>query len=203
MDIRFFYTLGNFGAVLFFALMAISAMQNWKQSNSLISLGILVVNGLIVAVYLLPRPVDAITRNPSAWIIGIVATIAGISYRPNSEFFVPALSNIGNIMQIVGLTAVIGALLSLRDSFGVVAANRGIKQDGFYRFVRHPLYSAELFFFCGYVFSNQSLINVMILIALIAAQYSRSRIEENFLAQDPAYMLYLAKTRYRFIPGVV
>ena len=109
----------------------------------------------------------------------------------------------GEYLQIIGLLAIIGSLLSLKGSMGIVPANRGIRMGGFYRIVRHPLYAAELLFFSGYVLSNQSVLNIFLLVLSFAGQYSRIRIEENFLINDPDYKLYMSCIRYRFIPGLL
>jgi protein-S-isoprenylcysteine O-methyltransferase Ste14 len=203
MNKRVFYMLGDFMSVLFFGMLALAAIEIWRRSNTLISLGILLMNSLILAVYVIRRKPDAIIEHPFAWIIGVAGTLLGLLYRPGQADVLPVLLFAGNAMQIVGLAATIGSLLSLRRSLGIIAANRGIKQGGLYRFIRHPLYASELVFFCGYVFSNQSAANLILLIMHIAAQYSRARIEENFLSSDPVYQLYLSKTRYRFLPGVL
>ena len=49
------------------------------------------------------------------------------------------LNWLGQALQLIGLGLSIAAIASLGRSFAVVAANRGIRTAGVYRFVRHPL----------------------------------------------------------------
>ena len=56
----------------------------------------------------------------------------------------------------------IAALLSLQRSFGIVPANRGIREGGLYRIVRHPLYAAELLVFLGVVLVTPTPWNILI-----------------------------------------
>ena len=156
-----------------------------------------------MALYLVRREPNALIEFPFAWLISIVTTLLPFLFRPIQEAILPELLDVGYYLQIIGVVAIIGSLLSLRGSLGIVPANRGIKKGGFYRIVRHPLYAAELLFFSGYVLSNQSVANFVILVLLFAGQYSRSRIEENFLSNDPDYKLYMSCIRYRFIPGLL
>jgi len=95
-----------------------------------------------------------------------------------------------------------GAVLSLGKSFGVIAAVRQIKTHGLYRFVRHPLYSAELLGFLLAVSQNASIYNMALLIIQVSCQLIRIQDEERLLRQDPQYEAYFATVRYRLIPGV-
>jgi protein-S-isoprenylcysteine O-methyltransferase Ste14 len=135
--------------------------------------------------------------------LGFGGTLLSLLFRPGAAGTLPWLLAPGDCVQVAGLAAIGGALLSINKSIGIVAANRGIRQGGFYRFVRHPLYASELLFFCGYAMSNQSLANCLTLVAALAVQYGRIIIEEDFLSADPVYARYRSKTRYRLIPGIL
>src|SRR5260370_25569425 len=75
----------------------------------------------------------------------------------------PAHHSLGSLELLYGGLQVAGALLaalaviSLGRSFGIVAANRGIRTGGPYRFVRPPLYSAYILTQIGYMPENPSL----------------------------------------------
>ncbi len=200
---RVAHTVANVIGVVFFIFFFMAALRGFQQSDSILSLGIVAVNGLMLALYCLRREANAVIDFPFAWIIGFTGSLLPLLFRPSHTGMLPWLSAAGHYVQVIGLAAIGGALLSLNRSFGIVAANRGIQHGGLYRIVRHPLYASEIIFFCGYALSNQSLSNFLILMAIIAAQYSRIRIEENFLKNDPAYALYMAKTPHRLIPGIL
>ena len=194
---------GNLTGIALFTFLCMAAFLSYQKSHSLFSFNIIVVNGLILILYLIRHEPEALIELPFAWLISIGTTLLPFLFRPVQEALFPSFLDTGFYLQIIGMVAIIGSLLSLRSSFGIVPANRGVKKGGVYRIVRHPLYAAELFFFTGYVLSNQSIFNLSLLLLLFAGQYSRSRIEEHFLINDPDYKLYMACTRYRFIPGLL
>jgi protein-S-isoprenylcysteine O-methyltransferase Ste14 len=99
----------------------------------------------------------------------------------------------------------VGCLLALGvlgRSFGVVAADRGLRTGGPYRLVRHPVYASYLITEAGYVLQNPSVWNLGLLLIELLCQIGRIHAEERVLRQDPAWSAYAAKTRYRLLPGV-
>jgi protein-S-isoprenylcysteine O-methyltransferase Ste14 len=111
-------------------------------------------------------------------------------------------SSVTVAIQLIGLTMAIVALGSLRRSFGLAPANRGVKTNGMYRFVRHPLYAAYLVTFVGYVLAYPAVWNFAVLACSIAGQLLRMTFEERLLLRDQQYVDYAARTRFRIIPGV-
>src|SRR5262249_18537817 len=110
---------------------------------------------------------------------------------------------IGSVIQITGILFIACGLLSLRRSFAVVPGNRGVRDGGLYRIVRHPIYLAELVAVLGAVLVNPSVSNWAIWLCACGLQYARARAEENFLSSDPAYRAYRERVRYRLIPGLI
>jgi protein-S-isoprenylcysteine O-methyltransferase Ste14 len=200
---RVAHAIGNIFGIVLFVFFFMAALKSYQQSHSLLTFGIVAVNGLMLSLYTLRRRHNAIIAFPFAWVLGFTGTVMPLLFRPSQTLVLPWLSEPGHYVQIVGLVAICGALLSLNRSLGIVAANRGIQVGGCYRVVRHPLYASELLFFCGFALSNQSLANLLVFMLIFAVQYCRLRIEENFLGADPAYVQYMSKTRYRLIPGVL
>jgi protein-S-isoprenylcysteine O-methyltransferase Ste14 len=97
---------------------------------------------------------------------------------------------------------VVVALGSLGRSFGIVAANRGIKTWGAYSLVRHPAYTGYLVSYLGYVAENASAQNLVLLAVATSAQLVRIAEEERMLRVDDAYRRYLTRVRHRLIPYV-
>ena len=91
-------------------------------------------------------------------------------------------------------------MVSLGRSFGIVAANRGIRTGGPYRYVRHPLYSAYILTETGYLLENPSLRNWCLFGVVMAFQAVRIVEEERTLAEDPAYREYRRTVRSRVVP---
>ncbi len=92
--------------------------------------------------------------------------------------------------------------MSLNRSFGIAPENRGIKTKGVYRIVRHPMYSGYLLTETGFVLSNFSLYNVLILAAAALFLVLRLMAEERFLKEDPAYLTYAHKTPWKLLPFI-
>lgn len=150
---------------------------------------------------LIRRPTENISMRLGDWLLAIVATAAPLLIQPSEDLF-PALAAIGVVLVLFGNVVQCFAKLSLRRSFGIAPANRGIKSDGLYRFVRHPMYAGYLGVHIGILILMPSLMNLAVYTIGWFAQILRLRAEETLLSQDPAYAAYLDKVRYRLIPGI-
>lgn len=188
--------------LLFFGLLILASYQSFRHTGSAWSIGIVLVNALFVTLFLARREAKSISTAPLAWCLSFGGTLLPLWMRPDSATFT-GLSIAGDALQAAGLALIVVALLSLRRSFGIVPANRGIKVDGLYRFVRHPLYAGELVFLLGYAAWNPSAWNIALWLMELGLQTSRARFEESFLALDPVYSQYRTRVRYRFIPGLL
>jgi protein-S-isoprenylcysteine O-methyltransferase Ste14 len=105
-------------------------------------------------------------------------------------------------LQLGGAVAAAYTLVSLGRSFGLVAANRGVKTGGAYAFVRHPLYLCYVATDFGYVLENPGVRNVLLLVVAWLCQVVRIRTEEECLRTDPTYVRYCERVRYRLVPLV-
>jgi protein-S-isoprenylcysteine O-methyltransferase Ste14 len=106
-------------------------------------------------------------------------------------------------LMMVGTMISLFAKLSLRRSFGVVPANRGVKVSGAYRFVRHPMYTGYVINHIGLLLLYFSAWNMAVYALTWTLLYLRVVEEERFLLQDPAYTAYAGQVRARIIPGVI
>lgn len=122
-------------------------------------------------------------------------------------FFRPVLtihySILGGLFVVAGAVLVIGSFLSLNRSFGIAPENRGIKETGMYRLLRHPMYSGYLLAETGFVISNFSAFNVTILITAAIFLVLRLQAEERLLTEDKSYRTYSQQTRWKLIPYVL
>lgn len=110
--------------------------------------------------------------------------------------------SIGSAMQIIGTFLSIIALLGLGRSFGISAANRGIRQHGAYRIVRHPIYASYMLSLLGVVIAHLSLFNVVLWCFQLSLQCGRIYFEERLLLHSPTYEQYKQSTPYRLLPGI-
>ena len=155
----------------------------------------------IMAFTLIRRPTKAITLDLGDWLLAITATAAPLMIQPGFDMF-PQARALGVALVFLGNFGQAAAKLSLRRSFGIAPANRGVKVTGAYRFVRHPMYAGYLMVHIGIMLLMPSPVNLMIYIIGWTAQIRRLKAEEAWLGQDPAYREYMAKVRWRLVPGV-
>jgi len=134
-------------------------------------------------------------------VMAFVCTGIGLLVLPEG---VQLVSNaVSTVMVFAGAAIALGAKLSLRRSFGIVPANRGVKRGGLYRFVRHPMYSGYIINQAGFLLVYFSAWNVAIYTVAWMAFWYRAREEEKFLSQDPEYRAYAEHVKSRLLPGLV
>lgn len=147
------------------------------------------------------RPTLNISVNLRDWFLAASATglplliTAGPNPWPSLAWLGVVLVAAGNIQQVL-------AKLFLRRSFGIAPANRGIKVEGPYRWMRHPMYAGYLVVHIGVMVLMPSLFNLAIYGAAWTTQVLRLLAEERLLGEDPVYREYMQKVRWRLIPGV-
>ena len=103
-------------------------------------------------------------------------------------------------VQIAGMAISLTGLFSLNQSFGIVAANRGVKRGGLYRFIRHPIYAGYFLSFGAFLLQNVTLFNVIIYVTFVILELLRVEAEERVLSRDPSYAGYSLQTRWRIVP---
>jgi protein-S-isoprenylcysteine O-methyltransferase Ste14 len=183
-----------------FTLLAVASVHQYVGTRSLKAFAVLAVNALFLALFLTRRPAKAETPSVGLWLLSFLGTALPLLYRPVTA---PSGAALGSAIQIAGLAILAFALLSLRRSFAVAPGNRGIRQGGLYRWIRHPVYASELMVFFGVVLANPTWLNAAIWVCECCLQLARAKAEERFLSADPVYGAYCARVRYRLIPGVV
>jgi protein-S-isoprenylcysteine O-methyltransferase Ste14 len=161
---------------------------------------LVVQESLLVVLFLTRRRSVATSDRPIDWAVGISGVLLPLLMRPTVT--ASMLAQLGEAMQIVGLSVAAVAVGCLGRSVGVVPANRGIKSAGTYRVVRHPMYAAYLVSYVGYVLTYPSWRNALLTGGTAAALYARAVAEERLLTQDSRYREYLGATRWRFFPYV-
>jgi protein-S-isoprenylcysteine O-methyltransferase Ste14 len=104
--------------------------------------------------------------------------------------------------MIAGLLLNISAKVALNRSFGLAAANRGVKRAGPYRLLRHPMYAGYAMTQIAFLLLNPCLWNLGVYALSWSVQILRIRAEEKVLLEDPAYRAYAGEVRFRLLPGV-
>lgn len=161
---------------------------------------LLVISEAAVIIFMLFRkPTGDISIRAYDWLIAIGATIGPLFVRLEE---VPLWLLGGVLIQLLGMMIHIGAKFSLNFSFGIVAANRGVRQNGLYRFVRHPMYFGYAVAHTGFFLTSPSLWNAGVYAVVWALFVARIFAEERVLSQDEKYRAFQKKTRYRLVPGI-
>jgi protein-S-isoprenylcysteine O-methyltransferase Ste14 len=114
----------------------------------------------------------------------------------------PRVADIGIAVTFVGAAFALAAFGSLGRSFSVIPEARSLVTRGPYRFVRHPMYLAELLMIVGVLFGRAQLTTLIGTLIVIALQTHRVRLEERLLQRtDPvSFAAFAHRTAYRLLP---
>jgi protein-S-isoprenylcysteine O-methyltransferase Ste14 len=185
----------------FMAVLAARMVPVVIGTRALAPLLLLASEGLVVLFILLRRPTDTISRNREDWLVGLMGTLFPLlAIPPQGSPVFPI--HIGEGLMVAGFLLQLSAKLTLRRSFGVVAANRGVKASGPYRLVRHPMYAGYTLTQIGFLLSGPALWNFAIYGLTLFIACRRIIAEERVLGEDEAYQALVQKVRYRLLPGV-
>ena len=169
------------------------------EDGNLVNVGFALDQLILIAMFLTRRRARVVSRRPWDWVVAIGGWLP-LLVRPTDADGMSQV--IGGTLQVMGALLVVVGMCYLGRSFGVVAANRGLKINGPYRFVRHPVYAAHAIALCGFVVANPTVWNAAILVANLTLQVLRIRAEERLLTESAEYGEYRARVRWRVVPGV-
>jgi protein-S-isoprenylcysteine O-methyltransferase Ste14 len=189
----------NASLVVLFIGFAFANLLRWEQTGRPVGLGAVLLEAFTAGLFLIRRAPLATSGRPLAWISALLGAFAMLGARPVAHPDSGPFAVL-EIVQLVGFGVVLVALGALGRSFGIVAANRGIKTNGLYARVRHPAYSGYLISYLGYIAENPSARNAFLLLLGTAGQLVRMSEEERMLRTDKAYREYLTRVRRRLIP---
>ncbi len=162
---------------------------------------LLISETAVLGFVLIRRSTQDISRDLGDWLLAVTATAAPLLIQPGGPALA-GLSVVGVVLVLVGNGGQAVAKLALRRSFGVAPANRGVKVAGPYALVRHPMYAGYLLVHIGQLILFPSAFNALVYGIGWWAQILRLLAEEQLLSQDPAYVAYRAKVRWRLVPGL-
>lgn len=168
----------------------------WEDGN-IANLLLLVSEGLVLTFVLIRRRARDVSRRPSDWVVAFTATCLPLLATSGGQSFALPV-----VLLLAGLCVQLSAKVILGRSFGIVPANRGLKREGPYRFVRHPMYAGYLLGHIGFLLVNPTWWNLAIYVGANALQIRRLVAEERLLSLDPNYRSYCESVRSRLIPCV-
>ena len=194
--------LDRFEQVTIVILWLLLAKRVFASTNSFAPL-IMIAETAVVIFVLVRRPTERISLKLGDWLLAITATYAPLLIQPaDTPAALHWLVPLGVGLTMVGNAVQIAAKMFLARSFGIAPANRGIKTDGLYRIVRHPMYAGYLLVHIGILMLMPTMLNLVIYAIGWWAQILRLLAEERLLSEDPAYRVLMEKTRWRLIPGI-
>ena len=163
---------------------------------------LLLLSEILPVIFVLSRRrSEAVSRKFFDWVLGLSGATLPLLVTPTGPAsLVP--HSICALIMLIGLCLEISAKLSLGRSFGLIAANRGVKVIGPYRFVRHPMYAGYMISHIGFLLAFPSWWNATLYLAEFVIQVARLLREEHFLTQDREYRAYTARVRYRLVPAI-
>lgn len=184
------------------AFFVYSTIIHWLADPTRITLILLVIAECMTLGYSLFSRVP-VRRDwtPLAFVCSIGATyyFLAVQLAPGIKLVPEA---VGATLQTLGILWQLFAKASLRRSFGLLPANRGVVSSGAYRFVRHPMYLGYLIGDVAFLLVNFGLQNLLVYTGEFVLQYVRIVREEKLLNTDENYRTYRSKVRFRVIPGV-
>ncbi|WP_161597889.1 methyltransferase family protein [Novosphingobium ginsenosidimutans] len=160
---------------------------------------LLAISETLAVILILIRRPGEMPASAYATAIAFIGTGAPLLVRPDGVAYAPAI--LTSAMMLAGLVVNISAKLALNRSFGLVAANRGIKLGGPYRFVRHPMYLGYIITQAGFLLAEFTMMNAAIYAVAWSCQVLRIRQEEALLRNDPAYRELMERVPRKLIPG--
>jgi protein-S-isoprenylcysteine O-methyltransferase Ste14 len=161
---------------------------------------LLLLESFTAAAFLTRRRPKTSSSDPGDWVIALAATMAPLFFGPERSALPLTLRVVLETVQAFGTCVSIFGVCSLRRSFGLVPANRGVRVSGLYRLVRHPIYAGYIVSYLAFILASSSVRNVAITIVDIVFQIIRINNEEHHLNLDPEYRKYAARTRWRLFP---
>lgn len=169
--------------------------SNYKPSIILF----MIFNAVLVYLFLTRRSPKRISFHPQdliATFIGTFSTtmVVGVADTPDHI----ALQIIG----MMGFTFSMFGILTLRKSFGMLPADRGIVKGGVYKIVRHPIYAGYLVNYSCFLAQNYNTHNAIIFLLFVFFECYRLVREEKLLKENPEYLEYTKTTPWRICPKI-
>jgi protein-S-isoprenylcysteine O-methyltransferase Ste14 len=154
--------------------------------------------------------VFSLIRLPSRVVVISVRSIAATAgmlvlpcmMRPTTPS-VGSFALYGIARELIGATATQVARIYMGQHFGLLPANRGILTRGAFALVRHPSYMGWLTMCAGYFMTFPSARNAVLIAVALPFMMWRIEQEEILLTEDPKFVAYRNRVRYRLVPGLI
>lgn len=193
----------DYGERLFLvALCAIFVRSMLGQAQLHPYLILMAISECLPVALILVRREGQMAMEPYPWIVAFIGTAMPLLVRstPGGLHLLPDV--VAGGLVALGLAVNISAKLALWRSFGLTAANRGVRKGGPYRFIRHPMYLGYFITQVAFLLANLTLANMIKYLVAWSFQLLRIREEEKFLLKDESYQELARRVPYRLVPGL-
>jgi protein-S-isoprenylcysteine O-methyltransferase Ste14 len=184
---------------LLFAIFAWQHVAAFVHTLRISNVIILAQAVLVLQFYVRKSTAPFVRTSAYAWLIALGGAVAPLMFRPTVD---ESDVSVAIAIQVIGAAMQIHLITTLNLGFGAAMARRGVRGDGLYRHVRHPLYLTFIISYYGYVLNHSSFYNVCVLALLIFVQVLRLNEEERLLRDDLEFQEYVERTPWRIIPKV-
>jgi protein-S-isoprenylcysteine O-methyltransferase Ste14 len=190
------------GAAAALSVFLAASIIQFAKNPSRITLLLFVFTALLdVGLVVFTRVVRERDWAPLSMVFAMVGTFYYVTFRMDPGIHViPEAAAAG--LQITGVVIQICAKLTLRRSFGLLPANRGVVMSGPYRILRHPIYFGYFVRDLGFLLANFGIQNFIVVAVHYCVQICRIVREERVLSKDSRYLEYMSRVRYRLVIGV-
>jgi len=184
---------------LFYAWMVVRLWPNDLSFANLPLLLLLMSEGIVLVLLVFRRRTENISPDIRDWAVAFGGTFAVLLVGKGNYPFMPG---IGGSLLFVGFCIHVSAKLVLLRSFGLVAADRGVKTRGIYSFVRHPMYLGYLLTHIGFLLVAPSIWNAAVYLVTWGLMIARIFAEERVLENNPEYQEFKARVPFRLVPRI-
>ena len=188
--------------IVMFGIFASVNLGRFMMTLDVRSLMLVISETLPLVLVALRPPSPTLSEKPIDWFVGLAGSVFPLLVVAEGKLNPAVPLEVCFSIIMMGLFVQIAAKVALGRSFGLIAANRGVKSSGPYRFLRHPMYAGYTIIHIGIFLSFPSLRNALLYSLALAFQLIRILREERVLIQDPDYRALAARVRYRLIPGI-
>ena len=158
-------------------------------------------NIVLVTLILVRVEHKGVDRNFFHQAIATVAFFSGLAFTGTATK-IPVMLITANIIICIAMVLGTMTLFNLGRSFGILIAYRKIKTSFLYSIVRHPIYLTDILWKIGIVLKKPCWFNTAIFAVSVSCYVYRAILEEEFLSQQPEYREYMARVKFRFLPGI-